>query len=156
MSRVVIAAHARMLRNPNHASFLARYWRDLGNSATATADEIAYTPYYWHITGNSVLTHGAEDVDIERMDVSDDPFTYTMDDVLIFVEKTFYDDGEINEEQSIPLLNTNWAFGKDRRRTVNRFFARADNPGRARLKASQLSFLFWADVSWRIKTIDDE
>lgn len=154
MSRVVIAAHARLLRNPNHEAFLARYWRDQGTSAAATADEIAHTPYDWHITGNVVMTHEAEEVDMERIDVTEDPFTYAMDGHLILVEKVFDRKGKLLKRKSIPLLNPNWAFGKDRRRTMNRFFAKAENPSHNRLKASQLSLMFWADVSWRIREDD--
>ncbi len=151
MSRVVIAAHARMLRNPLHEAYLAQYWRDKGLSATATADKISYTPYYWHIAGNSVLTHEVEEIDIERMDLSDDPFSYTVDGMIVFVEKHLNKRGKIITEQSIPLLNTNWAFGKDPRRTMNRFFAKANAPSRNRVKTSQLSLMFWADVSQRIQ-----
>jgi hypothetical protein len=97
-----------------------------------------------------VITHEAEEVDIERIDVSEDPFTYTMDGQRIFVEKVFDRKGKLLKRKSIPLLNPNWAFGKDRRRTMNRFFAKADNPSRNRVKASRLSLMFWADVSWRI------
>jgi len=148
--RVVIAGSSLLLRNSNHESFLASYWRSRGLSAAATADEIAWTPYPWHVGGNVAMTHTSEELDIERMDRSEDPFTYSMEGELIFVEKVFDEDGKFLEKKSTKLLNTNWAFHKSRRRTMHRFFAKADRPSTKRIGANQLSLMFWADLSMRI------
>ena len=151
MERLIIAASSRLLRNPHHESFLARYWNGKGLSASATADEIGWMPYPWHVDGNAIWTHAQEELDIERMYRSVDPLTYSMDGDLIHVEKIFDRDGMLKKADSSPLLNTNWCFHADRKRTMLRFLAKADEPRSNRVSASLLSLMFWADVSKRIQ-----
>lgn len=156
MQKIIIAAASLLLRNPNHEAGLARYWKDQGLSAAATGDQIAFEPHPWHVIGNAVLTHECEALDIERMDALEDPFTYTMDGDKVFVEKHRAKDGGLFPQKSVPLLNSHVAFHADKRRTMNRFLSKAEAPRATRVPASQLSLMFWADVTLRIREFDDE
>ncbi|WP_299587675.1 hypothetical protein [uncultured Tateyamaria sp.] len=154
MQRTVLAAPSWLLRNPNHESSLARYWKSQGLSAATTADQIIWEPYVWHVTGNVVMTHAREELDMERIDVSNDPLTYSMDGDLLYVEQIRDRSGRIDKEKSVPLLNTMAAFGVDRRRTMNRFFAKANDPSENRVNVQVLSMLFWASVAMHVQTAD--
>ena len=155
--RIVVAAHANMLRNPWHGQIRGQYWKDQKVSAPATVEEVNVLPSLWHFGGDAVLTFENEELDMERFDANDeDPFIYSMRGEMVFVDKVCGKDGRFLIERSTPLLNPYVSWGKDSRRTMNHMFARADSPNVRSARSQQLSYLFWMDVSKRIQEAGDE
>jgi hypothetical protein len=153
----ITVAPTSKLRDPNHESMLAQLHRNGAASASAAHNRITYSILDHHDAGGIVMTANRKILDIERMETRGEPFVFDTDGKLIVLEQKILPNrggsrmGELFHPKELTLLTRpEDSFGASPRRTMNRFFEKADKPSTRCVDGRLLSMMFWADASMKI------
>lgn len=134
----VYVAPTTKLRDPNHESELARFHRAGASSANMARNHMTFSILDHHEDGGIILTAKGAVLDLERMETLGEQFVYDTDGKTVHLE------------DDVPLIRLDDSFGANPRRTMNRFFQKADQPSSQCVDHRLLSMMFWADASRKI------
>lgn len=92
----------------------------------------------FHDDGGVILIPGDIQIDMHRLECSGESSAYDTSGKAILIEK------------DVPLNRLEDSFGASPRRTLNRIFAKIEEPSKRRVNVQNLSRYFWMTVAMNI------
>lgn len=137
--KTIFASRIEHLRDPWHEQALARFWKETAPTANTVCDQITFAVLDAYFDGTAILTARGDELDLDRMEQTEEPFVRRVDGKLITLLP------------GLKLKRLDEAFGENTRRTMNRLFEKIQAPGRQAVQGRMLPLMFWLDVARKIR-----